>query len=98
MENWVKCDAPSTQYPAPVAIQPPAHGHTVNVANLAGTQTSPAGNFLAARRGGYAESGNVGMHSGVVGYSGASQGHLNLAPYLTITFCIALQGIFPSHG
>ena len=26
----------------------------------------------------------------------ASQAHLNMQPFLTLTFCIALQGIFPS--
>ena len=27
---------------------------------------------------------------------GGSQAHLNMQPFLTLTFCIALQGIFPS--
>jgi microcystin-dependent protein len=27
---------------------------------------------------------------------GGSQAHLNMEPFLTLTFCIALQGIFPS--
>jgi microcystin-dependent protein len=27
---------------------------------------------------------------------GGSQAHLNMQPFLTISFCIALQGIFPS--
>jgi microcystin-dependent protein len=30
-----------------------------------------------------------------VGFSGNSQPHNNLMPYLTVNFCIALQGIFP---
>jgi microcystin-dependent protein len=29
---------------------------------------------------------------------GGSQAHENMAPYLTLTFCIALQGIFPSQN
>ena len=28
--------------------------------------------------------------------AGGSQAHQNMQPYLTLTFCIALQGIFPS--
>jgi microcystin-dependent protein len=28
--------------------------------------------------------------------TGGSQAHLNMQPYLTLSFCIALQGIFPS--
>ena len=31
------------------------------------------------------------------GSTGGSQAHLNLQPFLTLTFCIALQGIFPSR-
>ena len=27
--------------------------------------------------------------------TGGSQPHNNLMPYLTLTFCIALQGVFP---
>jgi microcystin-dependent protein len=28
--------------------------------------------------------------------TGGSQAHLNMQPFLTLNFCIALQGIFPS--
>jgi len=27
---------------------------------------------------------------------GGSQAHVNMQPFLTLNFCIALQGIFPS--
>ncbi|MBR0757585.1 phage tail protein [Bradyrhizobium jicamae] len=30
--------------------------------------------------------------------TGGSQPHNNLMPYLTVNFCIALQGIFPARG
>lgn len=29
---------------------------------------------------------------------GGSQAHLNMQPFLTISFCVALQGIFPSQN
>jgi microcystin-dependent protein len=38
----------------------------------------------------------VAMNPASVGNVGGSQAHLNLQPFLTISFCIALQGIFPS--
>jgi len=38
------------------------------------------------------------MNSGVVGNSGGSQPHNNMQPYLALSFCIALQGIFPSRN
>ncbi len=31
-------------------------------------------------------------------YTGGSQAHNNLMPYLGLNFCIALQGIFPSRS
>ncbi|HKQ99535.1 MAG TPA: tail fiber protein [Pyrinomonadaceae bacterium] len=46
---------------------------------------------------GYVTAGNlVAMSAQVVGNTGGSQAHLNMQPFLTLSFCIALQGIFPS--
>jgi microcystin-dependent protein len=36
------------------------------------------------------------MVAGTLANAGGSQAHLNLQPFLTLNFCIALQGIFPS--
>lgn len=45
----------------------------------------------------YVAPGNLAaMGPGMVGNVGGSQAHLNMQPFLTINFCIALQGIFPS--
>jgi microcystin-dependent protein len=38
------------------------------------------------------------MHASAVTAAGGSQPHNNLSPYLTFTFCIALQGIFPPRS
>jgi len=80
----------------------PQHTHTVNVADhqsLTDT-SSPVNNFIAN-----AVSGNA-YHSSLVSArvteqtmidnNGGSQAQLNMQPFLTISFCIALQGIFPS--
>jgi microcystin-dependent protein len=40
----------------------------------------------------------VAMNPGVISSVGGSQAHLNMQPFLTLTFCIALQGIFPSQN
>lgn len=74
----------------------PTHLHTVTVSSAPGTTTSTAGNYLAATANAYAD-----PSTGLVGLAGAtntggSQAHLNMQPYLTMSFCIALQGIFPS--
>ncbi|MGQ0594247.1 MAG: phage tail protein, partial [Gammaproteobacteria bacterium] len=38
----------------------------------------------------------VAMEPGIVSNTGGSQAHLNMEPFLTLNFSIALQGIFPS--
>jgi microcystin-dependent protein len=38
----------------------------------------------------------VAMNAASVTNTGGSQAHLNMQPFLTLNFCIALQGIFPS--
>jgi microcystin-dependent protein len=40
--------------------------------------------------------GNVAMAPNALANVGGSQAHTNLQPFLTLSFCIALQGIFPS--
>jgi microcystin-dependent protein len=45
----------------------------------------------------YAPAGNLaGMLANAVTSVGGSQAHLNMQPFLTLNFSIALQGIFPS--
>jgi microcystin-dependent protein len=33
-----------------------------------------------------------------VGVTGGSLPHNNMMPYLTLNFCIAMQGVFPPRG
>ncbi len=46
---------------------------------------------------GFAAAALVQMNAAAVSNVGGSQAHLNLQPFLTLNFCIALQGIFPSQ-
>jgi microcystin-dependent protein len=75
-----------------------------NGTNNNATQAGPTPNNTTL---GYARAGNqmygptqnlVAMNPGMVGNVGGSQVHLNMQPFLTLTFCIALQGIFPSSN
>lgn len=75
----------------------PAHAHVHNVSVASGATPIPTGNLLAAANNLYAAPGNVvPLHPASVTNTGGSQAHLNMQPFLTISFCIALQGIFPS--
>jgi microcystin-dependent protein len=40
----------------------------------------------------------VDLHPGTVANTGNDQGHENMQPYLAISFCIALQGLFPPRN
>lgn len=76
----------------------PDHVHAVNAASKAtGGSASPSGNVLGGGNNVYARTGgDTTLHPGTVQSVGGSQAHLNAQPFLTLNFCIALQGIFPS--
>jgi microcystin-dependent protein len=77
----------------------PQHTHVVNATTNVATTNAPGGNLLAQSSGQFlygAASNLTSMAPDAVGNAGGSQAHLNMQPFLTLTFCIALQGIFPS--
>jgi microcystin-dependent protein len=76
------------------------HTHSVNANSNAGTATIPTGNVLAkAPSNTYGSATQlVAMAPASVLNTGGSQAHLNMQPFLALTFCIALQGIFPSQN
>ena len=78
----------------------PTHTHPVAAnASANGGSASPNGNFLGGGNNVYAAP-NAGaltaLNSGSIASVGGGQAHLNMQPFLTLNFCIALQGIFPS--
>ena len=76
----------------------PTHTHVVNASSAAGNTPVPTGAVLADSPSQlYAPASNVTtLQPGTVTNVGGSQAHLNMQPFLTLSFCIALQGIFPS--
>lgn len=79
----------------------PTHTHTFNVTAATATETSPApvGTLQLGTSGldiYRAPTNLAAMNVGTMGNTGGSQAHLNMQPFLTLSFCIALQGIFPS--
>jgi microcystin-dependent protein len=75
----------------------PTHTHIANAASNDATQDLPTGNLLATAANQYAPPpGTTSLHPQTIGNVGGSQPHQNMQPYLILSFCIALQGIFPS--
>ena len=78
----------------------PTHTHTLQASTTAAAATNPTGNVLAGADI-YASppqspTNPVSMQPASVTNVGGSQAHLNMQPFLTLSFCIALEGIFPS--
>lgn len=82
----------------------PAHNHnpsgkasgglapaTANVWGTSGTQR-PAPNFYQTG------AGNTLMHPIALSLTGGGLPHNNMMPYLTLNFCIALQGVYPPRS
>ena len=77
----------------------PTHTHVLNATSNNAAQPIPTGNLISrmAPQNPYIAPATLGtMIAGTVGNTGGSQAHLNMQPFLTLSFCIALQGIFPS--
>ena len=77
----------------------PTHVHAANASSTAGATNLPANDLLgnSAPNLLYGPAQNLGaMAAGTITNVGGSQAHLNMQPFLTLSFCIALQGIFPS--
>lgn len=81
----------------------PTHVHTLSGTATLGTINTPATNLLGAvdltsfTTSLYGPAANLtAMAPSSVANVGGSQAHLNMQPFLTLSFCIALQGIFPS--
>lgn len=104
LSNYRWGDNGGAEAVALTAGQIPSHNHSApNRCNTNDGETDePNGNFMAKAGGGetiYASSANADMGGGAVtGNAGGGQQHNNIQPYLSIYFCIALQGIFPSRN
>jgi microcystin-dependent protein len=82
----------------------PTHMHSAQGNNTLAAQADPTNAFFAQAGAALgtiyntASASLVAMNAAAVGNAGGSQPHDNMMPYLVLTFCIALQGIFPSQN
>jgi microcystin-dependent protein len=81
----------------------PVHTHFLRSAVDLGELQSPQSHVLAKSSGGLTyqtvtDKNLVTMAPEMLAPAGGDQPHNNLMPYLTLYFCIALQGVFPPRG
>jgi microcystin-dependent protein len=76
----------------------PTHTHVAQGSTNTGSTQDGANNVLAVVPGRlYTDPANlVSLSPTTITNIGGSQAHLNMQPFLTLSCCIALQGIFPS--
>ncbi|GGM19980.1 phage tail protein [Deinococcus aerophilus] len=80
--------------------QLPAHTHTLQAVASPAESATPKGKLLARVVGGPIYSSGpatVALAPSALTAQGEGQPHNNLPPYLTLNFCIAVQGLFPSR-
>ena len=90
---------------ATVTIVPgtmPAHTHIINASSTDGNASAPTNHILAREVGNPyrppADGSLIALNPAMITNTGGSQPHDNMMPYLTLNFCIALSGIFPSQN
>jgi len=90
----------------------PAHTHLVNADSTAGAANKPATSTVLGKSSGTSSTGQAlaidayssstspasPLDSRTISSVGGSQPHENRQPYLTLSYCIALVGIFPSRN
>ena len=78
----------------------PTHTHQLRASSDDATTAIPSNTNVLASSVNYEAyrpfSSPAALHPSTLAPVGGSQAHLNMQPFLTLTFCIALQGIFPS--
>jgi microcystin-dependent protein len=78
----------------------PLHTHNIMASTEIGDIQIPTANVAFARSSGgnaYAANSNATMAPQMLAPAGGSLPHNNMQPYLTLNFCIALQGVFPAR-
>ena len=85
------------------AAEMPQHTHSLRASDNNATEIEAGGNVLAntmqAALNAYAGPANLqNMGTETVVNAGGGQSHQNMQPYLALSFCIALRGLFPSRN
>lgn len=77
----------------------PQHPHVFQGTTNNADNPAVTGNLMATSANLYTAANNLTtLDPSTVGNAGGSQPHENMQPYLAVSFCIALQGIFPTQN
>lgn len=81
------------------------HTHSLKATSNPGEGRNPLGAAMLADPqgsdliyGNYTLADRTTLHSNTISNAGGGQAHTNMQPFLTLSYCIALQGLFPSRN
>jgi microcystin-dependent protein len=108
-QQWFLGESQGSETVTLIQSEMPAHNHTFVATSANGTGAAATNGQLAKGFKGNLQSSNTAkMYSSsapntalrpdAVAIAGSGFPHNNMMPYLTLNFCIALQGIFPPRG
>lgn len=77
----------------------PQHTHLASGASVTANSPDISGNVWGQENNSYGPATSPkAMSAAAISKTGADQAHSNMQPYLAMSFCIAMQGIYPSRG
>lgn len=79
----------------------PVHSHGAQASDANATSSDPTGRFWATNTDFRCYSNattNTSFAGGAIGAAGGSQPHDNMMPFLTVSYIIALEGVYPSFN
>jgi len=82
------------------AAEMPNHSHALRASSSPGDKRGVTGRVLASAEmyRNYEAATNTSLRSGSITNAGGGQAHNNMQPFQTLSFVIALQGLFPSRN
>jgi len=97
-DSWPQGRAGGEEIHTVTLSELPAHSHPLVVSTRAGDTPIPAGHVLAGLDNVYRAPGDLtALTSATITTRGGSQPHENRPPSLTLNWCVALSGVFPSQ-
>ncbi|MBL0385894.1 phage tail protein [Tumebacillus sp. ITR2] len=80
----------------------PIHDHQVYASSVAATTAAPGGAVWGSQANQFAPASDPGtlvpLNANAYAAAGGSAAHSNMQPYLTVSYCIATTGIYPSRS
>ena len=101
LSNYVLGESGGAEAVTLTVGQLPQHLHSAMGNSGAGTSPSPSGALWAGSPTNIYTAGsaaNAAMSATSISVSGGSQPHDNMLPFVTLNFCIAFEGIYPSQS